>query len=97
MVIPSFGIYLAMNFATQILQALLCSLTQISFIQALTLALVYPFSLGFTVAFVMLPHKISLAHAAVLAVSMIIYMYLGYFGLKYTGQQLGVLVLARLY
>lgn len=84
-VLPSFGIYLVMNFATQILQALVHSLTQISVFQTFALALIYPFSLGFLVAFAAFPHKISLAHAAILAVSIILYAVLGHFGLNYTG------------
>ncbi|MEM2691167.1 MAG: hypothetical protein QXS01_03605, partial [Candidatus Bathyarchaeia archaeon] len=49
-VFPSLGIYLIMNFATQILQALAHSLAQLSAAYSFTLTLVYPFSLGFTVA-----------------------------------------------
>lgn len=84
-ILPSFGIYLAMNFATQILQVLAYSLTQMSVIQTFALALVYPFSLGFTTAFATFPHKISLMHAAALAVSTFLYTALAYLGLNYTG------------
>ncbi len=41
-VLPSFGIYLVMNFATQILQMFAHSLAQISFTHTFALALVYP-------------------------------------------------------
>lgn len=43
------------------------------------LALVYPFSLGFTVAFAAFPNKISLAAAAALAVSTFLYSGFGVF------------------
>jgi hypothetical protein len=60
--------YLVMNFATQILQMF-----------AHSLALVYPFLLGFTVAFAAFPNKISLAAAAALAVSTFLYSGFGVF------------------
>lgn len=100
-ILPSFGIYFAMNFATQILQVLAHSLTQISIVQALALALVYPFSLGFAVAFATLPHKISLAYITVLTVSLVVYTFLGYLGLKYAGSTIrrigsgGVVIASR--
>lgn len=84
-ILPSFGIYFVMNFATQILQVFAYSLAQMSIIQTFALALVYPFSLGFTVAFAAFPYKISLEATAVLTVSTILYTALGYFGLNYTG------------
>jgi len=84
-ILPSFGIYLVMNFATQILQMFARSLAQISFAHTFALALVYPFSLGFTVAFATFPNKISLATTATLAVSTLLYTILGYFGLNYMG------------
>lgn len=84
-ILPSFGIYLVMNFATQILQVFAQSLAQISPAHSIALSLVYPFSLGFVVAFAVLPHKISLTIAAVLTASTILHTFLGYFGLNYLG------------
>ena len=84
-ILPSFGIYFVMNFATQILQTFVHSLTQISFVHMFVLALLYPFSLGFIVAFAAFPNKIGLAVTAVLVVSTVLYSVLGYFGLNYTG------------
>jgi carotenoid cleavage dioxygenase-like enzyme len=71
--------YLVMNFATQILQMFAHSLAQISFTHTFALALVYPFLLGFTVAFAAFPNKISLAAAAALAVSTFLYSGFGVF------------------
>ncbi|MBS7647097.1 MAG: hypothetical protein QXK93_07290 [Candidatus Bathyarchaeia archaeon] len=82
-ILPSFGIYLIMNFATRILQIFAYSLTQLSFVHILVFAFVYPFSLGFAVAFATFPQKISLAFVTVLIVSIILYVALGYFGLNY--------------
>jgi len=84
-ILPSFGIYLVMNFATQILQAFAFSLTQISTIHAYVLALLYPFSLSFTVSFATFPQKINVIFAAVLTVSTALYAVLAYLGLNYTG------------
>jgi hypothetical protein len=84
-VLPSFGIYLVMNFATQILRAFAFSLTQIPAIHAYVLALLYPFSLSFMVSFATFPQKINVAFAGVLTVSTALYTVLAYFGLNYTG------------
>ncbi|MEM0095191.1 MAG: hypothetical protein QW660_00940 [Candidatus Bathyarchaeia archaeon] len=84
-VFPSLGIYLIMNFATQILQALAHSLAQLSAAYSFALTLVYPFSLGFTVAFAVLPHKINPVTAVVLIFSTTLHAILGYFGLNYLG------------
>lgn len=95
-ILPSFGIYLFMNFAVQILQTFAFSLAQISVAHTFVLALAYPFSLGFLVAFATFPYKVDLATAVVFAGSTILYAALGYFGLNYTGSAIKRIGLGRI-
>lgn len=84
-ILPSFGIYLVMNFATQILQTFVYSLAQISSVHAYLLALIYPFSLGFMVSSATFPQTVGTLLAAILLSSTTLYAALAYLGLNYIG------------
>lgn len=83
--LPSFGIYLVMNFATELMRFFASSLTQASSMQAYLLAPIYPFALGFLISSATFPQKINSTIAMLSAIPSIGYLALAFLGLKYTG------------
>jgi len=83
--LPTFGVYLIINFAFQFFQFLSSSFAQISSLFMNLLALIYPFSLGFLVSFATLPSKLSYPIFHISLISSFIYLAIGYLSLKYTG------------
>lgn len=84
-VLPSFGIYFIMNFATDIMQFFASSITHFSSAQTYLLAPVYPFTLGFLISSATFPHKINSTILALSTISSLGYLALAFSGLKYAG------------
>lgn len=87
-ILPTFGIYFIMNFATEIMRFFASSLTQISLTQTRLLAALYPFSLGFLISSATFLQKIDAVIALVSGFSCLGYLALAFLGLRYTGATL---------
>jgi len=95
-ILPSFGIYIVMNFAVQIFQFLASTLTQISLLYTNLLAFVYPFSLGFLISLTTFPQKVNLSLATFSLISSFAYFALAFFGLRYVGSTVREICAGRL-